>query len=325
LVVLLTASACDPVAGNAGNRDGQAATSSAVKPTNEAAGSQRMAEGSHSRMMPPSPPPAQPPPPAQSPPAAPSPAMMEGSHPTSKPKKPPYEGPAAHEIAVPKWIADIVAAPDRSKADRALDGGRKPGQLLAFFGVKPGMRVAELGAGTGYTSELLARAVGKDGVVYAQNPPFVIEHFGDRWSKRLAKPVMANVVRIDRDWNDPLPASVKNLDAVFIVLFYHDTVWMGADRSKMNAAVFRALKSGGEYVIVDHSARKGVGAAEAGTLHRIEESVVREEVPQVGFKLNAVSDFLRNPYDLRDWNDAPRAAGPRRGSSDRFVLKYVKP
>jgi len=228
-------------------------------------------------------------------------------------------------LSAPSWIRDIVAAPDRSKDDRALDAGRKPARMLDFFGIKPGMRVAELGAGTGYTTKLLARAVGKDGIVYAQNPPFVIERFGERWAERMKKPVMSNVIRLDRDWDDPLPAVAKDLDAVLIVLFYHDTVWMGADRAKMNAAVFRSLKPGGVYGIVDHSAREGVGAAEARTLHRIEESVVRLEVPQSGFKLAAAADFLRNPYDLRDWNDAPGAAGKRRGSSDRFVLKFVRP
>jgi len=217
-------------------------------------------------------------------------------------------------------------APDRSDADRALDAGRHPRELLTFAGIRPGMRVAELGAGGGYTTELLARAVGPTGKVWAQNSRLILERFAEKpWSERLAKPVMANVVRVDREFDDPLPPAARDLDAVLIVLFYHDTVWMGVDRARMNRAVFAALKPGGEYVVVDHSGRKGSGAEETQTLHRIEQSVVEKEVAAAGFVRDGEADFLRNPADARDWNDSPRVAGERRGTSDRFVLRFVKP
>jgi predicted methyltransferase len=220
----------------------------------------------------------------------------------------------------------LIAAPDRSEADRQLDAGRRPAELLAFFGVQPGMRVAELGAGGGYTAELLARAVGPTGVVYAQNPPFLLQRFAEKpWSARLEKPVMTNVVRLDREFDDPLPPEARDLDLVLIVLLYHDTVWLEVDRERMNRAVFEALRPGGVYGVVDHSSRAGAGVAEVRTLHRIEEAVVRSEVERAGFRLAAEADFLRNPADARDWNDAPSAAAERRGSSDRFVLKFVKP
>jgi predicted methyltransferase len=93
----------------------------------------------------------------------------------------------------------------------------------------------------------------------------------------------------------------------------------------MNRAVFQALRPGGVYVIVDHSARPGAGVSVAQTLHRIEESVVKSEVEAAGFTLAASADFLREPGDARDWNASPREAAERRGTSDRFVLKFVKP
>jgi predicted methyltransferase len=220
----------------------------------------------------------------------------------------------------------IVASEDRSPADRALDAGRKPEELLRFADVRPGMRVAELGAGGGYTTELLARAVGPKGVVYGQNSRLILERFAAKpWSERLVKPVMANVVRVDRDFDDPLPPEARNLDRVVMVLFYHDTVWMGVDRERMNEAVFRALKPGGLYVVIDHSARPGAGLGDVRSLHRIEESALRQEIEDVGFRLARSSDFLRNPDDPRDWNDSPTAAGDRRGTSDRFALAFVKP
>ena len=93
------------------------------------------------------------------------------------------------------------------------------------------MKVAELMAGGGYTTELLARAVGPKGMVYGQNNKLVLDRFAEKpWTERLAKPVMKNVVRVDRELDDPLPPKAKNLDAVFMVLFYHDTVWLGRPR-----------------------------------------------------------------------------------------------
>jgi predicted methyltransferase len=244
---------------------------------------------------------------------------------TSKSSEPkPAE--SAPKPTLPPTIQAIVDAPDRSPDDKAIDAGRHPGELLAFFGIAPGMKVAEIAAGTGYTTELLARAVAPNGVVYAQNNKFVVEKFAAApWAARLAKPVNKNVVRVDRELEDPLPPEAKDLDAVVVVLFYHDTFWLKADRAKMNAAVFKSLKPGGVYGIVDHSARPGVGANDVQTLHRIEEKVVREEVEKAGFKLAAEGDFLRNASDTRDWNDSASGAGARRGTSDRFVLKFVKP
>lgn len=220
----------------------------------------------------------------------------------------------------------LVDAPDRSDEDRQLDAGRKPADMLAFFGIKEGMKVAELGAGTGYTTEILARAVGPTGKVYAQNNRWILEKFAEQpWSQRLQKAVMANVVRVDREFDDPLPPEARDLDAVFIVLFYHDSFWFGVDRPRMNEAIFRALKPGGVYAIIDHSGREGTGITEVKTLHRVEESAVREDIEKAGFKLAAEAEFLRNPSDTRDWNAAPFAAGERRGTSDRFVLKFIKP
>jgi predicted methyltransferase len=236
----------------------------------------------------------------------------------------PMRPPAAH-ATVPPAVQAIVDAADRSDDDRKLDAGRHPGELLSFLALKPGERVAEVAAGGGYTSELLARAVGPKGKVWSENPAFIMKFAEKPWTARLAKPVMKNVVRLDRELDAPLPADAKNLDAVVDVLFYHDTVWMGVDRDKMNKAVFDALKHGGQYVIVDHSAPEGVGTADVKSTHRIDELFVIREVERAGFHLAGYADFLRNPADTRDWNDSPREAGERRGTSDRFVLKFVKP
>ena len=256
---------------------------------------------------------------------APAPATPPGPPAPAAPSAPS----AANAPAAPDYVRAAVDATDRDEADRALDAGRKPDLTLAFFGISPGMKVAEIGAGRGYTTELLARVVGKAGKVYAQNSPMILEKFANGpWTERLAKPALTslgNVVRADREFDDPFPPEAKDLDVVLDILFYHDTVWIGTDREKMNRAVFAALKPGGVYGIVDHSALPGSGLTGVETVHRIEEKTLRDEIEHAGFRLVAEASFLRNRNDTRDWNDSPRVAGERRGTSDRFVLKFQKP
>lgn len=236
------------------------------------------------------------------------------------------KSPASPSAPLTEAAAAIVAAADRSDDDKALDAGRHPAEMLAFFGISPGMNVADLAAGFGYTTELFARAVGPNGKVYGQNNKFVLEKFAEQgWTARLAKPVNKNIIRVNREFDEPLPPEAQNLDAVIMVLFYHDTVWLKTDRDKMNRSIFAALKSGGIFGIIDHSGRDGTGTTEAQTLHRIEEKVVLEEVAKAGFKFAERAEFMKSPTDTRDWNASPRAAADKRGTSDRFVLKFVKP
>lgn len=215
----------------------------------------------------------------------------------------------------------VVHSRERSDADRVTDQRRKPERLLVFYGVRPGMRVLDLGAGSGYNTELLARVVGATGKVYAQNNRYFLDNFvRGNFDERLKKEAMRNVVHVVREFDDPVPPEARNLDLVTFNFVYHDTVWLGTDRARMNRAVFDALKPGGVYIIADHSAKAGAGTGVTKSLHRIEESVLRKEVEAAGFKLAAEADFLRNPEDPRD---AP--VFKPKVPNDEFVLKFVKP
>ena len=118
----------------------------------------------------------------------------------------------------------------------------------------------------------------------------------------------------------PTDLADGKLDLVTLMFNYHDLGFLKVDRDAMNKAVFKALKSGGQYVIADHSGRSGTGISESGTLHRIEEAFLRKEVEAAGFKLIAEGNFLRNPNDPRDKN-TPDPPMPK----DEFVLKFAKP
>jgi predicted methyltransferase len=166
-------------------------------------------------------------------------------------------------------IHAVVADPDRSAADREIDRRRQPEQLLAFAGVRPGMKVLDMGSGAGYSTELLARAVGPNGIVYGEDAKQAMGKAPAAFSERLKKPAMRNVVRLQRDFDDPVPPDVKDLDLVTFFFYYHDVAYMPVERARMNQRLYEALKPGGSLVIADHSARPGAGVSVVKSLHCI--------------------------------------------------------
>ena len=227
-------------------------------------------------------------------------------------------------------VAAVVDSPDRSAADRTNDQRRHPAQMLAFIGIRPGMTALDVSAGGGYTTELLARAIGPAGVVYSQRPP---PREPDAMAPAAPGPIVeraerlraagvaaARIVPVVQPFTNPVPADAAGarLDLVTLMFNYHD--FSQVDRAAMNRAIFAALKPGGVYVLADHSGRPGTGISESRTLHRIEEAFLRREVEQAGFRLAEEGSFLRNPADPRDRN-TPEPPQPK----DEFVLKFVKP
>ena len=248
-------------------------------------------------------------------------------------------------------IEAIVNSPDRSAADRTNDVRRHPVDMLTFIGIKPGWTALDVFTGGGYTTELLARAIGPTGLVYGQSrprnpnatppkpaapeggamtpaaaPPPAPRGAADMLADRSAELKAAGIAAapiafVALPFDNPVPPEATGkLDLVTLMFNYHDLGWLGTDRASTNRAIFNALKPGGLYVIADHAGRPGTGISESGTLHRIEESFLRQEVEAAGFRLVAEGDFLRNPNDPRDQN-TPNPAQPK----DEFVLKFVKP
>jgi predicted methyltransferase len=212
-------------------------------------------------------------------------------------------------------IAEIVASPERSGADRTNDVRRKPAEMLAFIDVQEGWTALDVSAAGGYTTELLARAVGPKGKVYGQTPR---PDPRQRLAERMKNPALANIVPVVRPFDNPAPpeAASNALDLVTLMFNYHD--FANVDRAAMNRAIFNALKPGGIYVIADHAGRPGTGMSEYYTLHRIEESFLRKELEAAGFQFAGEASFLRHPNDPRDQENPPFP-------KDEFVLKYRKP
>jgi predicted methyltransferase len=226
---------------------------------------------------------------------------------------------AMAQDSLPDYTA-IIAAPDRTEADLQTDKRRDPLKFLAFTGARPGMKVLDMGAGGGYSTELMARAVAPAGVAYGQNPADLGERAKTRFESRLKTAAGKNIVSLVRPFDDPVPADVHDLDLVTFLFFYHDTTYMAVDRAEMNRKLYAALKTGGALVIADHSARAGDATSVGKTFHRIEESALRREIEAAGFKLVAEGDFWRHPEDPRDFSIQP----PSGRAVDEFVLRFQK-
>ena len=221
-------------------------------------------------------------------------------------------------------IVAAVAAPARPEADRARDAARKPAEMLAFAGITPGQRVADFIPGGGYFTRILAEAVGPSGKVFALIPPAGASRTaadGQVALEALAKE-HANVSLVQQSFTTltvPEP-----MDVIFTAQNYHDLhlARLNLDWAQVNRQIFAALKPGGVYLVIDHSARAGSDVSVADTLHRIDPAIVRRELEAAGFKYDGESGALRNPADTLLLGVFDPAI---RGSTDQFVLRFRKP
>jgi len=239
---------------------------------------------------------------------------------------PPPPPPSGRVVAqIPPNIVSALSDPSRPAADMIRDADRRPADVLAFAGVRPGAKVADLIPGGGYFTRIFAKAVGPRGHVYAYVP--------DELTKLAKREPAVNAIARDPAYANvkvilntlPNFAAPEKLDLVFTAQNYHDMhdKFMGpADLAVVNRQVFRALKPGGVYLVLDHAAEAGSGLRDTETLHRIDPAVVRAEVTAAGFIFEGESTVLRNARDPRSANVYDPGI---RGKTDQFVYKFRKP
>jgi predicted methyltransferase len=237
----------------------------------------------------------------------------------------------AQAAKLPAYVTAALADPGRTDADRAQDADRKPGEMVVFAGIKPGMKVVDMIPGQGYFTRIFAKTVGDKGYVYAYQPsnldaflmkrlnvteitPEFLQHPYLAYSnvsvlhgpiEKLAAPELVDVVWTSRNYHD-----------------LHDSFFGPADLAVVNKAVFDSLKHGGVFIVLDHAAEKGSGLRDTETLHRIDEAAVKKEVEAAGFKLVGESNVLRNAADD---HKAKVFDASVKGKTDQFILKFRKP
>jgi len=226
----------------------------------------------------------------------------------------------------PQALDAALADPARAAARQAADARRKPAELIAFAGVRPGDKILDLIPGDGYWTRIFAKLVGPQGKVYAV------------WPERYGRLAMGNVKSLQQLSADKYYGNIvtevqpgttltapEQLDVVWTSQNYHDypDEFMGkGDPSVLNKAVFAILKPGGTYIVIDHMAQVGSGMRDTERFHRIDPAIVRQQVQSAGFRFVGESKVLNNPADPLNIAVFDKAI---RGHTSQFAYKFVKP
>ena len=227
--------------------------------------------------------------------------------------------------ATPAYILTATQSSDRPAADAQRDAARHPADLIAFAGLKPGDSIADIMPGGGYFTRIFANVIGAKGHVYATIPSeflAVKANATDAIKAIAAEPSFGNVSLVVSPTGQI--GAGETLDMAWTSDNYHDIYgFFGAQQAAaMDASVFKSLKPGGVFIVIDHVAPAGTSDKSPKTLHRIDPATVKAQVEAAGFKLESESDILKNPADP---HTAKVFAPEIRGKTDQFVFKFRKP
>jgi len=236
----------------------------------------------------------------------------------------------------PAYVTAAVADTGRPAADTQRDADRKPAALVAFAGIKPGDRVADVLPGGGYFTRIFSKVVGPKGHVYAILPEALASKVPPEKLQPIktlvADPAYSGNTSLETKPYDSLDVGAP-LDVVWTSQNYHDiygavSIFSVAgstgpeQAAKLDAAVFKALKPGGVFIVIDHVAKPGSTADDSNKLHRIDPATVIAQAKAAGFVLEAKSDVLSNAQDAHDKTVFDPTI---KGHTDKFVLKFRKP
>lgn len=236
---------------------------------------------------------------------------------------------AAAAGEIPAHIEAAVDNPMRSEENRVRDGDRKPGKVLAFFGVEEGMNVVDLASSGGYFTEILAGAVGPEGSVSAHNTAG--ERFDQRREALEAQYAPFGNITLDPvEAGAPLPYEDGSVDLVLLSLIIHHLHYseesgeaMPPRSEEIYADVKRVLKPGGVFAIIEHKAADDASRADSASWHRIPEPIMKADVTSAGFVFDGSAEKIHyNPDDdlKNNWTETGL-----RGKTTRLVHRYKKP
>ena len=226
-----------------------------------------------------------------------------------------------------KIARDAVIASTRPEADLQDDQNRRPMKVLAFIKIEPGLTVLELEAGTGYYTELLSQAVGETGKIWMQNPGALDDRIGAQVVARLKDNRLANVT-LTKSLFDRLEPADGSVDIVTWMLGPHELYFTFpgtdgfGDPATAYAEIYRVLKPGGRFVVLDHAAPKGAPKETGGETHRIDPEIVISMAVAAGFTPGATSGALSNAADDRSKGVFDPSI---RRKTDRFLIRFNKP
>jgi predicted methyltransferase len=245
-------------------------------------------------------------------------ALVVGNGAAQAPAAAPPPKPYLMPAGTPANIKRAVESPERNDEMRARDFNRKPAEVLTLAGVKEGDHIIEIAGFGQYFTTMLVSAVGPKGMIDVYDLPYTERFAGE--ASRAFDAKHDTVVYHQEDYNKA--AFPRNVDAVYIILYYHDLKPQGVDTAAFNKKMLDALKPGGTYLIIDHKAEDGSGWRDAGTIHRMGVETIKQEVLAAGFELAQESNLLANPSD--DRSKMVFAPGTR-GTTDQALFVFRKP
>ena len=237
-------------------------------------------------------------------------------------------------------IEAALAGPQRADENRARDPFRHPGETLAFFGLRPEMRVVEMGPGGGWYTEILAPVLRDHGhLVVAVADPATSTYTQTLVAKMEANPEIYDQVE-QVVFEPPTHMSLGADGSADMVLTFRSTHnWISDGHAQaIYDAMFRVLRPGGVLGVVQHRADEGADAAETAPHGYVPEAALIELATNAGFVLEERSEINANPNDDHDHPEGVWTLPPRLrlgdqdreqwiaiGESDRMTLRFRKP
>jgi len=221
-------------------------------------------------------------------------------------------------------VEEALAGELRTPEERARDANRKPVETLAFLGLRGDMDVLELVPGGAWYTKVLAPALRREGSLSVW---VGIERYADRLDRAGLEEVRvvapgAVLVPTDRRGTFELPRADFGAEAFDAVLTFRNLHNLTPDaRATLHRAVFRALRPGGVYGVVDHT-RRHMQPDDAENRRRLDPVAALQEVLEAGFVLEAWSDLHYRPDDELRYEVGRRSVT---GNTDRFTFRFRKP